>query len=592
MKLRAMRGNLLERLEKYDKRLIAAGAALTFSVLSLLSIALQRDTDEAANELSVNNVDYAMVLQHYSSFDMSDTHTAVRLNWSNGVAELENGEAHLKLKAKVYPINLANKDIEWKTTNDSIAVIDENGDITVTAPGEVSFQAVLKETGKTAEAALTVIQPVTGLFLPTTNVKLYTSDPGTLLTAMVFPENATNTNVFWESNHPEIVSVDGTGRIKPLKTGTAVITAKTEDGGYQRICHVTVSEPSVEVAEITIQNKDNASVKAGEAIQLTAVPKPSNAKNRTPLKWESSDEMIASVSQSGRVRGESAGTAVITVSSTNGKTDTIEITVSPSDTADALDLSNLHTAQISAEGGVTYTSYSMTLPMMAKLQMGLSPAPKIWINSGTRNATEAETAEYMNPNQFYTGAYKYQFLDLSQPNGVSAEILNEFLADKGVLRGKGEVFVEAAQSYGVSEVYLVAHACLESGNGTSQLASGVEYNGTIVYNVFGIGAYDDSAVASGSKRAYSLGWTSVDAAIRGGAEWISRYYINNTDGAQNTLYKMLWNPENPGTHQYATDIGWAVKQAANISRIFSSFPEAVLAYDIPVYSGMIPPVLE
>ena len=48
---------------------------------------------------------------------------------------------------------------------------------------------------------------------------------------------------------------------------------------------------------------------------------------------------------------------------------------------------------------------------------------------------------------------------------------------------------------------------------------------------------------------------------------------------------MLWNPENPGVHQYATDIGWAVKQAVNIEKIFNEFPEAVLSYDIPVYQG-------
>ena len=58
------------------------------------------------------------------------------------------------------------------------------------------------------------------------------------------------------------------------------------------------------------------------------------------------------------------------------------------------------------------------------------------------------------------------------------------------MKGMGAAFIEAAKEYNVSEVYLVAHACLESGNGTSQLATGVEVNGTTVYNLFGIGAYD------------------------------------------------------------------------------------------------------
>ena len=67
-------------------------------------------------------------------------------------------------------------------------------------------------------------------------------------------------------------------------------------------------------------------------------------------------------------------------------------------------------------------------------------------------ATESETAEYMNPNSFYTDAYKYQFLDLSKPNNVSEETLNNYLADKGVMKGMGAAFIEAAKEYNVSEV--------------------------------------------------------------------------------------------------------------------------------------------
>ena len=110
--------------------------------------------------------------------------------------------------------------------------------------------------------------------------------------------------------------------------------------------------------------------------------------------------------------------------------------------------------------------------------------------------------------------------------------------------------------------------------------------------MFGIGAYDDSAVSSGSKRAYELGWTSPEAAIKGGAAWISKWYINASDSRQNTLYKMLWNPETPGEHQYATDIGWAIKQAVSIEKIFASFPNAVLTFDIPVYQGLAAITLE
>ena len=275
---------------------------------------------------------------------------------------------------------------------------------------------------------------------------------------------------------------------------------------------------------------------------------------------------------------------------TNGKKQTFTVNVTESDAKDPFNL-NDEVSDLDTEGNVTYTSYDISFPQIIRIQMGLNPPPKIWRNGGMSYATESETAEYMNPNSFYTDAYKYQFLDLSKPNNVSEETLNNYLADKGVMKGMGAAFIEAAKEYNVSEVYLVAHACLESGNGTSQLATGVEVNGTTVYNLFGIGAYDANPVGNGSQRAYSQGWTSVEAAIKGGAKWISENYVNSSDGRQNTLYKMLWNPENPGTHQYATDIGWAVKQAVSIEKIFSSFTDATLSFDVPVYSGQIPPTV-
>ena len=110
--------------------------------------------------------------------------------------------------------------------------------------------------------------------------------------------------------------------------------------------------------------------------------------------------------------------------------------------------------------------------------------------------------------------------------------------------------------------------------------------------MYGIGAYDDSAVYSGSKYAYNEGWTTVSSAIIGGAAWISKYYVNASGVRQNTLYKMLWNPQSPGQHQYATDIGWATQQAVNIERIFRMFPQAVKAYDVPVYNDTAAPVLD
>lgn len=556
----------------------------------LLGVMIKNSVNSDYLQEGDDSVGYAMVLQNYYTFDHSDkTNVAIKLSWNDGAVDLNGGTAEAKIKSKVYPINLPDKKITWKSSDDNIAKIDSGGNITAQNPGKATLTAMLYSQKKSATATLSVRQPVTGIFMPTSTITLYTGGEGRLLQTEIFPKNATNQNITWKSKNTKIARVDENGRVKPVGVGMTEITATTEDGGFEAKCFVNVVNSYVDVQTLSVKNTDAMTIKVGDSVNAIVTVSPSNARNKT-LKWSSDDTKIATVSQAGRIRGVSVGTANITVETTNGKKQTFTVNVTESDAKDPFNL-NDEVSDLDTEGTVTYTSYDISFPQIIRIQMGLNPPPKIWRNGGMSYATESETAEYMNPNSFYTDAYKYQFLDLSKPNNVSEETLNNYLDDKGVMKGMGAAFIEAAKEYNVSEVYLVAHACLESGNGTSQLATGVEVNGTTVYNLFGIGAYDANPVGNGSQRAYSQGWTSVEAAIKGGAKWISENYVNSPDGRQNTLYKMLWNPENPGTHQYATDIGWAVKQAVSIEKIFSSFTDATLSFDVPVYSGQIPPTV-
>ena len=556
----------------------------------LLGVMIKNSVNSDYLQEGDDSVGYAMVLQNYYTFDHSDkTNVAIKLSWDDGAVDLNGGTAEAKIKAKVYPINLPDKKIAWKSSDDNIAKIDSGGNITAQNPGKATLTAMLYSQKKSATATLSVRQPVTGIFMPTSTITLYTGGEGRLLQTEIFPKNATNQNITWKSKNTKIARVDENGRVKPVGVGMTEITATTEDGGFEAKCFVNVVNSYVDVQTLSVKNTDAMTIKVGDSVNAIVTVSPSNARNKT-LKWSSDDTKIATVSQAGRIRGVSVGTANITVETTNGKKQTFTVNVTESDAKDPFNL-NDEVSDLDTEGTVTYTSYDISFPQIIRIQMGLNPPPKIWRNGGMSYATESETAEYMNPNSFYTDAYKYQFLDLSKPNNVSEETLNNYLADKGVMKGMGAAFIEAAKEYNVSEVYLVAHACLESGNGTSHLATGVEVNGTTVYNLFGIGAYDANPVGNGSQRAYSQGWTSVESAIKGGAKWISENYVNSPDGRQNTLYKMLWNPENPGTHQYATDIGWAVKQAVSIEKIFSSFTDATLSFDVPVYSGQIPPTV-
>lgn len=172
------------------------------------------------------------------------------------------------------------------------------------------------------------------------------------------------------------------------------------------------------------------------------------------------------------------------------------------------------------------------------------------------NAAEAEDEDIRSAMDISQSNTEFQFLKLDSPVSLTAEQLNESLEGKGILENQGEAFLNAQEKHNLNALYLISHAQIETGNGKSPLALGIEVEDGTYYNFFGIGAFDKKAVSEGSSYAAKSDWSSPEKAIMGGAAFISENYVLK---GQDTLYAMRWNPENPGSHLYATDIHWAAK---------------------------------
>ena len=213
----------------------------------------------------------------------------------------------------------------------------------------------------------------------------------------------------------------------------------------------------------------------------------------------------------------------------------------------------------------------------------------------------------------------FEFLRIDQFRDVHLNKLNQLLEGCGVLTGQGQAFIDACQKYNIDPVYFVNQSILETGYGSSRLASGVTIsqiaipsepiynsNGQLVgyqmkklphpvtvYNLFGIGAYDNSSVFPnralilGTTYAYNHGWTSVPNAIAGAAEFVSNGYIHNSYYNQNTVYKLRYSPViNSLWHQYATNYAYA-NEIANLMEqnmdLYDSGDQ--FTYDVPVFQN-------
>ncbi|ADL50747.1 Ig-like domain-containing protein [Clostridium cellulovorans] len=138
-----------------------------------------------------------------------------------------------QLFASVEPYNAANKNLLWKSDNPAVATVDSTGNVTAVAVGTAKITATTEDgSNLTTSCTVTVKQPIiliSGIALNNKTLDLISGQSATLL-ATVTPDNATNKKVIWTSSNPSVATVDSTGKITAVASGTATITATTIDG--------------------------------------------------------------------------------------------------------------------------------------------------------------------------------------------------------------------------------------------------------------------------------------------------------------------------------------------------------------------------
>ena len=244
---------------------------------------------------------------------------------------LTEGESET-LAATITPENAENKSITWSSNNEAVATVDVNGNVTAKSAGTAVITAT-STNGKSAGCTVTVEKKQ----IPVTEVRLSESTVGIVegstykLTATVLPENTTDSkNVSWSSSNSEVATVDANGTVTAKRAGTAVITA-TSTNGKTAGCTVTVSKKEIPITEISL-DKSSATLTEGETTTLTATVLPENTTYGKSVKWSSSNVAVATVDLMGKVTAKSAGTAIITATSENGKTASCTVTVNKKDT--------------------------------------------------------------------------------------------------------------------------------------------------------------------------------------------------------------------------------------------------------------------
>ena len=158
------------------------------------------------------------------------------------------------LTATVTPSNATDKSVTWSSNNNTVATVSSSGVVTAKSAGSATITVKTNDGGKTATCSVTVLPnsiSVTGVSLDKTSISLAEGETMTL-TAIVFPEDATDKSVIWSSGDSSIATVSSTGVVSAKTGGSTTITVRTNDGGKTATCSVTVTiiSPSLPVPEV------------------------------------------------------------------------------------------------------------------------------------------------------------------------------------------------------------------------------------------------------------------------------------------------------------------------------------------------------
>lgn len=216
-----------------------------------------------------------------------------------------------RLSYVVLPKDATDPSVTWTSSNPSIVTVDNSGRVTAKSAGSAVVFVKTMDGSYTAFCTITVRQVPTGIKFDVSQLELRTGDTYHLKTTLA-PKDSTDTLLVWESSDTQVAMVDDNGKITAKKSGTAVISARTESGAVA-YCKLTVKQ----AVEGLILNFDEKTLFLGDTFQLKASMNPTKASVQD-VTWKSSNTKVATVSASGFVEGLTGGTAIITCTTKDG----------------------------------------------------------------------------------------------------------------------------------------------------------------------------------------------------------------------------------------------------------------------------------
>lgn len=232
------------------------------------------------------------------------------------------------LSVTINPENTTDdKGVVWKTNNEEVARVDNDGKVTALKEGEATITATVGTNETSVKINVKEIH-INSVVINELDDE-FTRGDEFKFSATYTPENTTDENktVEWSSSNTDVGTIDQEGNFVALKEGTTTITAKI--GNIKAEREVTVIENHV--GDFKLLQEEGEVLNIGNTQKLVTVVNPENCTDAYTIKYSSSDEAIATVDENGNVTALKDGkveiTATLTTEYNEKFEDSIEINI-------------------------------------------------------------------------------------------------------------------------------------------------------------------------------------------------------------------------------------------------------------------------